>query len=98
MARGNLAKNQVIDKLAAAFGADYLGEVDKKHYVLADDGGETVQIAITLTCPKNPIPIGEKSSVEKSSSVEFINFEEPKVEMTQAERDKIAELKERLGF
>lgn len=97
MAKGNLAKNQVIDKLAAAFGADYLGEVDKKHYVLADDGGETVQIAIALTCPKNPIPIGEKSSIEKSS-VEFINFEEPKVEMTQAERDKIAELKERLGF
>lgn len=97
MARGNIAKSQVIDKLAAAFGEDYLGEVDKKHYVLADDGGETVQIAIALTCPKNPIPIGEKSSVEKSS-VEFINFEEPKVEMTQAERDKIAELKERLGF
>ena len=38
-----------------AFGADYIGEQDKKIYVWADDGGERVQIAIAMTCPKTPI-------------------------------------------
>ena len=42
-----------ITKLKEAFGENYIAEVDKKHYVWADDAGERVQIAISLTCPKN---------------------------------------------
>lgn len=53
MAKGSVAKVNVANKIAEAFGADYVGcEDGKKWYVWADDGGERVQIAITMTCPK----------------------------------------------
>ena len=55
MAKGSTAKVNVQNKIAMAFGADYIGEQDKKIYVWADDGGERVQIAIAMTCPKTPI-------------------------------------------
>lgn len=57
MAKGSVAKSNVINKLAEIFGNDYIGEYDKKQYIWANDGGERVQIAISLTCPKNPIEI-----------------------------------------
>ena len=46
MAKGAIAKQVVINKIAEAFGADYIGEVDKKLYVWADENGEKIQIAI----------------------------------------------------
>ena len=52
MAKGQIAKELVVEKLSATFGADWIGEFDKKYYVWADDGGERVQISISLTCPK----------------------------------------------
>ena len=52
MAKGAIAKQAVIDKIKSAFGADFIGEYDKKIYVWAVENGERVQIAISLTCPK----------------------------------------------
>ena len=66
MAKGTNAKNAVINKIAMAFGTDYIGEIDKKVYVWADDGGEKVQIAIALTCPKNPVEAGGVSAAPAS--------------------------------
>lgn len=40
MARGAEAKNKVIEKIQSAFGADYIGEVDKKIYVWSKENGE----------------------------------------------------------
>ena len=57
MAKGASAKVEVQKKIAQAFGNNYIGEYDKKIYVWANDGGETVQIAISLTCPKVPVEI-----------------------------------------
>lgn len=52
MARGNTAKINVEKKIQQAFGNDFVGVYDKKLIVWANDGGERVQIAITMTCPK----------------------------------------------
>jgi hypothetical protein len=57
MAKGAVAKENVIKQLQSAFGSNFIGEFDKKIYVWANDGGEQVQIAISLTCPKNPIEV-----------------------------------------
>ena len=51
-ARGNVAKERLIKKFIGASGVCFLGEYDKKYYFEEDDGGERVQIALTLTCPK----------------------------------------------
>ena len=55
MARGATAKEKVENKIKEAFGADFVGVYDRKIYVWADDGGERVQIAISMTCPKTTV-------------------------------------------
>ena len=55
MAKGANAKVVVENKIKEAFGNDFIGIADKKIYVWADDGGEKVQVAISMTCPKTPV-------------------------------------------
>ena len=55
MAKGNEAKTALIKRFAAAVGADYLGEQDKKYYFNSKENGEVVQIAVSMTCPKTPV-------------------------------------------
>lgn len=55
MAKGNEAKAALIARFAAAVGADYLGEADKKYYFNSKENGEVVQIAVSMTCPKTPV-------------------------------------------
>lgn len=80
MARGNAAKEKVIQKIAQAFGEDWAGIQDKKAYVWADDDGEKVLIALSLTCPKAPIEEFQKVSatpeVKEISAEERKNIEE----------------------
>ena len=49
------AKESVEKQIVAAFGDAYITTQDKKIYVWADDGGEKVQIAISLTGVKNMV-------------------------------------------
>lgn len=49
------AKEAVEKQIIAAFDDAYITTQDKKIYVWADDGGEKVQIAISLTGVKNMV-------------------------------------------
>ena len=103
MAKGTNAKNAVINKIAMAFGTDYIGEIDKKVYVWADDGGEKVQIAIALTCPKNPVETGGVSTApvsgwDFSDNVVTASAPVSKAEITPEERARIADMMSRLGL
>lgn len=101
MARGATAKTAVTEKIATAFGADYIGEFDKKIYVWADDGGERVQIAISMTCPKTFI--GEAST--NSNEMDFdsmptlgqVSSFKP-AEVTEEETKNVNKLLAELGF
>jgi hypothetical protein len=102
MAKGDNAKAQVVEKLAQAFGNDYIGCYDKKYYVWANDNGERVQIAITLTCPKVPVGV---VSTNTGAGMDFENMnttvapaEFVPAEITQEEKDNIQELMRRLGL
>ena len=55
MAKGAQAKEALIKRFAAAVGADYCGEADKKYYFWSQENGERVQIAVSMTCPKTPV-------------------------------------------
>lgn len=66
-AKGTVAKTKVIEKIKEALGEDFIGEVDKKIYVWADDGGERIQVALALTCPKNPIDVSAATPVVVST-------------------------------
>lgn len=50
--RGTEAKNYVTKKIQEAFGPAFLGIVDKKLYISVKENGENLQVAISLTCPK----------------------------------------------
>ena len=63
-ARGNVAKEKLIKKFTSIPGVCFLGEYDRKYYFEEDDGGERVQIALTLTCPKTPIEVATNVEVD----------------------------------
>lgn len=66
--KGDQAKEVVKAKLKQVFGDDFIGIVDKKIYVKANDGDEMIQVAIALTVPKNPISAEEAEPfVDKSN-------------------------------
>ena len=107
MARGAIGKQNVINKIKEAFGTDFIGEYDKKIYVFANDGGEQVQIAISLTCPKNPIQVDASVSLD-NGDLDFTD-DAPKTskvavsaarpaEITEEEKKNIADLMAKLGL
>lgn len=91
MAKGDLAKNSVIDTIKSAFGEDFIGVDNRKIYVWAKDGAEKVQIAISLTCPKTPI--GDVAAFAPE-----IGETPPPQEITPTEDKELEELMKRLGL
>ena len=55
MAKGNVAKQTIADKLKKLFGNNFILSEGNKVYVWEDDGGERIQVALTMTCPKTPV-------------------------------------------
>lgn len=104
MAKGQIAKDNVIQKIISALGDDFIGEFDKKFYCWADDGGERVQISIALTCPKVYRGIEETSdsvlSFDDDGPAAAANAPSgfSPAEITQQEQDTLAALMERLGI
>lgn len=104
MARGAIGKQNVINKIKQAFGADFIGEYDKKIYVYTQENGERIQIALSLTCPKVPVAISDNPTTGD------FNFEDdaPNVvvaagafqpaEITTEERERVNDLMRRLGL
>ena len=104
MAKGDQAKAAVVAKLKEVFGNDYIGEYSKKYYVWSKDGGERVQIAISLTCPKVPV---EVSSAPVTGDYNFEDDVPTNVvaaapyqpaDITPEERARVAELMAKLGL
>lgn len=107
MARGADAKIDVAKRIAAAFGPDWVGEVDKKYYVWGHENGEKVQICISMTCPKVPVG-GASAFVEDDSDADSgdLNFESmppkpvvyEKAEISAEEQQTVQDLMRRLGL
>ena len=109
MAKGAIAKEQVAAMIAAAFEDKYIGEFDKKLYVWAEENGEQVQVAISLTCPKNPIAVQAAPTtnlgVDDNGDWDFSDDAKPAAPaqpatatITDEERAKVAELMKKLGL
>ena len=103
MAVGTEAKEKIINKIIAALGEAYIGEYDKKYYFLSEENGAKKQVAISLTCPKNPIgtvdmsnAFGDGLDFEAEPVVAQTKFEP--AEITQQEVDTLAEMMARLGL
>ena len=103
MARGAQAKSKVEQIISSAFKDNFLGIYDKKLYVQAEENGEMVQIAISLTCPKTPVAISDKSLVfedklDFEAGTTVIPQSQVQTEISDEERQTVKELMERLGL
>lgn len=104
MARGNDAKEYVVNKMAEAFGDAWIGEYSKKYYVWSQENGERVQIAISLTCPKVPVEVsnapiaGDFNFEDDAPSVVVAAGGYQPAEITDDERDKVRDLMKALGL
>lgn len=105
MAKGDMAKKKIINKMAEVFDSDWIGEVDKKYYVWQNDNGERIQIAIALTCPKKMVEVAEtvapRGDFDWSGNAEpqpaaVVNA--PSAEITEEEKNNVAELLAKLGL
>ena len=103
MARGTQAKSKVEQIISSAFKDNFLGIYDKKLYVQAEENGEMVQIAISLTCPKTPVVISDKplnfdNNLNFEDGATIIPHPQMQTEITDEERQTVKELMERLGL
>ena len=103
MPKGAIAKNKIAEKIKNLYGTDYVGESGGKYYVYENDGGEKIQIAISLTCPKNPIgtvdmsnAFGDGLDFEAEPVLAQTKFEP--AEITEQEKDNLKALMDRLGL
>lgn len=95
--KGTLAKSAVTEQIKTAFGEDFVGVDSGKIYVLADDGGEKVQIAISLTCPK----IGLTAAAPVQTPTQTGAWDDTPTEaaqVTQEEMENVANLIKALGL
>ena len=69
--------------------------MDKKYYIEAPENGEMVQIAISMTCPKNPVAVSG-APVVRSGGIDFEAepvLTAPKtVEISEEERQTVADM------
>lgn len=104
MVKGSIAKEKVEQKIIEAFGDDFVGISDKKLYVWAEENGERIQVALTLTCPKVMIEGGSKPVVTSIADSQELNFEtmgtitETKSVISEDEKKNIEELMARLNL
>lgn len=99
-ARGSEAKKKVIEKIKEAFGDDFIGEVNGKYYLYSTENGEKIQIAVSLTCPKNPVAVEGVPSFDGGFdfSAPPVVKPEPVTEITEQEKQNIADLMAKLGL
>lgn len=96
MAKGSIAKTSIEDKMRDAFGSDFIGVYDKKIYVWADDGGERVQIAISMTCPKTEVAV-EGAFTPTAPDTSSLTAAQPALS-SEEEQKVIDDLFAKLGF
>lgn len=92
MAKGNVAKENLIKRFAEAVGEDYAGtdETGKKYYFWSTEGGERLQVCLTLTVPKTPVNASRASDVINfSDSDDAPPFEMPMQEDEKATIDRL---------
>lgn len=106
MAKGDTIKKEIAAKLAEVFGDRWIGEVDKKYYISGRENGETIQIAVALTCPKKMIevdnavsaPVGDWDWSDNATAQPMAAHNTPAAEITEEERNNVAELLAKLGL
>ena len=111
MARGAIAKTEVINRIIKNFDGAFLYNDGKEIRIPMLDNGEEVQIKVTLACAKENVAQGDDNIMPGEKTVESsdneINFdnttstsqkEEVYIEPTEEEKQNVSDLLRRLGL
>lgn len=109
MAKGTIAKQNLTADLQKLYGNDFIGVSGGKVFIELDDGGERVQIAISMTCPKtqlartNTTPIVSHSTTPLPAGLSFDTADDmattPLVQpISQAELDTVQAMLKKLNL
>lgn len=97
MKRGDKAREKVIETIKTAFGADCVGFQDKKIYVNAEENGEKIQFAISITMPKAAVTPTEQPH-DWSDSPVVSETATPAPASSKEDEEKVAALMRTLGI
>ena len=92
MAKGSSSKQIITKKILEVFDGAFIN--DKEIRIPMEEGGETVQIKVALTCAKVNVECGGASSVASSEPATPAQ----KVEVTEEEKQNVQKLMEGLGL
>jgi hypothetical protein len=92
MARGASSKEIITKKILEVFDGAFIN--DKEIRIPMEEGGETVQIKVALTCAKVNVERGGASSVASSEPAAPAQ----KVEVTEEEKQNVQKLMAGLGL
>ena len=102
MAKGALAKQQLINKVIAAIPEkDFAGESGGKYYFWSEEDGTRMQVCISLTCPKVPfeqIPTMRDGGYDFGAEPSLAAPISKPADFTQEERDNINKLIKNLNL
>lgn len=91
--KGTQSKETITKIILESFKGSFVK--DKKIYIPMKEDGQDVQVALTLTCPKNPVSIEESAAAfDWSSSTP----EKKNIDLTPAEKEKVEELIKKLNL
>lgn len=96
--RGTEAKNYVSKKIQETFGPAFLGVVDKKLYISVKENGENLQVAISLTCPKENLEFAANEAPTIGKATAPAIGTATSAQFTQKEKETIEELMRRVGL
>ena len=92
MARGSSSKEIITKKILEVFDGAFIN--DKEIRIPMEEGGETVQIKVALTCAKVNVECGGASPVASSEPATPAQ----KVEVTEEEKQNVQKLMAGLGL
>ena len=92
MARGSLAKEEIVKKILETFDGSFLN--GKELRIPMEENGEVVQIKVGLTCAK--VNIEDVGSAPEISSP--VPASQEKIEVSETEKQNVQKLMENLGL
>lgn len=100
MAKGSIAKENLVNKFKSALGADYVGyDADsKKYYFWSSENGERMQVAVTMTVPKVPFAGGAEEVASGDLDFSTPTPVSAQVAISASEQENLDRLMKELGL
>lgn len=102
MAKGQQLKKDIQNKILEIFPGSFLYNDAKEIRICGTEGGELVQIKVTLTCAKENVEIGADNAIPGDFPAPKMTTPTPErntpVQPTEDEKQKVADLLKSLGL